>query len=418
MNLVHSKDIYYIFRDVMKCLDPKVMNHGARTSYILYRMIQCMDGKKFEMYEIAEFAFIATLHDLGAYKTDYMKEQLGYETKDVMPHSIYGYLFLLYLTPFKDRAKALLYHHTDYTRVPKTGSSLDDIIHCLNVAEKMDLFSNILGGKFDYMMFQKQAGTKYSPKALDLLYQAEKKYKVFDKLSSGEYKNELTELYEYLIFTDEEKKELLMGLMYIVGLRSEYTMLDSVTAIHIAESLGDRLMLTDDEKDILFYATLLHDAGMCAISTDISEAPRKLTDEEMQTLRTHVEVSESILKGRIDEGVLEVIMAHHERGDGSGYPKHLKSDQMNRLMRILQVADTMTGLTNPRSYRTPKPKDVVISILKEEAEKGKLGKEVVRAAVTNYDEIMDGVKRKSEEMLSMYRKLQDNYETTYRQTKQ
>ena len=418
MNLVHSKDIYYIFRDVMKCLDPKVMNHGARTSYILYRMLQCMEGKKFEMYEIAEFAFLATLHDLGAYKTNPGADQLAYETKDFMPHSIYGYLFLLYLTPFKDRDKIILYHHTDYEKVPKQAYEFNDIIHCLNVAEKMDMYSNILGSKFDYMMFQKHAGTRYSDKALGLLYQAEKKYDIFSKLSSGEYKNELAELYEYLIFTDEEKKEFLVGLMYIVGFRSEYTMLDSVTAIQIAESLGDRLMISEDEKEILFYATLLHDAGMCAISKDISEAPRKLTDEEMQTLRTHVEVVESILKGRIDEGVLDTIMAHHERGDGSGYPKRLKSDQMNRLMRILQVADTMTGLTNPRSYRDPKPKEVVINILKEEAEKCKLGKEVVRAATTYYDEIMAGVKQKSDEMLSMYRKLQDSYEATYKQTNQ
>ena len=328
------------------------------------------------------------------------------------------YLFLLYLTPFKDRAKIVLYHHTDFTQVPKTNYEFDEIIHCLNVAEKMDLFSNILGGKFDYMMFQKQAGTKYSPKALDLLYQAEKKYDVFSKLSSGEYKRELAELYEYLIFTDEEKRDFLVGLMYIVGFRSEYTMLDSVTCVQVAQSLGERLMISDDEKEILFYATLLHDAGMCAISKDISEAPRKLTDEEMQTLRTHVEVAESILKGRIDEGVLEVILAHHERCDGSGYPKHLKSDQLNRLMRILQVADTITGLTNPRSYRDPKPANVVVSILKEEAEKGKLSKEVVRTAVNYYDDIMAGVKVKTDEMLAMYRKLQDNYEITYKQTKQ
>ena len=78
----------------------------------------------------------------------------------------------------------------------------------------------------------------------------------------------------------------------------------------------------------------------------------------------------------------------------------------------------MTGLTNPRSYRNPKPKDVVISILREEADKGRLGKEVVRAAVTYYDEIMAGVKQKSDEMLSMYRKLQDSYEATYKQTNQ
>ena len=417
MNLVHSKDIYYIFRDVMKCLDPKVMNHGSRTAYILYRMIQCMD-KKYEMYELAEFAFLATLHDIGAYKTDFMKEQLNYETKEVMPHSIYGYLFLLYLTPFKDRAKVILYHHTDFTKVPKADYEFNDIIHCLNVAEKMDLFSNILGGKFDYMMFQKQAGTKYSPKALELLYQAEKKYDVFSKLSSGEYKRELAELYEYLIFTDEEKRDFLIGLMAIAGFRSEYTMLDSVTCVQVAESLGERLMLTDQEKEILILATLLHDAGMCAISKDISEAPRKLTDEEMKTLRTHVQVTEDILKGRVDEGVLEVILAHHERCDGSGYPKHLKSEQLNRLMRILQVADTITGLTNPRSYRDPKPANVVINILREEGDKGKLAKEVVRTAITYYDEIMAGVKTKTDEMLAMYKKLQENYEVTYKQTKQ
>lgn len=415
MKLVHSKDIYYIVRDVLKCLDPKVMNHGARTSYILYRMLQCMD--KYEMYEIAEFGFIATLHDIGAYKTDYMQDQLKYETKDFMPHSVYGYLFLLYLTPFKDRAKILLYHHTDYNQMPEMNYEFLDVIHCLNVAEKMDIYSNILGAKFDYMMFQKQANIKYSAKALDLLYQAEKKYQIFEKLSSGEYKQELSELYEYLIFTNEEKRDLLVGLMYCVGFRSEYTMLDTVTCTHIAEQLGEKLVLSKHESELLFYATLLHDCGMCAVSRDISEAPRKLTDEEMDTLRTHVAVSEELLKGRLDKEVLDILLAHHERADGSGYPKHLKDGQMTRLQRILQVADTITGLTNPRSYRDPKPKDLVINILREEADKGRLSKEVVRIAITYYDPIMEGVRIKSESMLSMYHKLQDNYDITYKQIK-
>lgn len=416
MKQIHSKDIYYIVRDVMRCLDPKVMNHGVRTSYILYRMLQCSE-KEYEMYELAEFALLATLHDIGAFRTDNASDQLTYETRDFMPHSIYGYLFFLYLTPFKDRAKVILYHHTDYNQVPKSGFEYDDIIHCLNIAEKMDLYSNILGSKFDYLMFKKQAGTKYSPKALELLYQAEKKYNIFDKLSTGEYKQELSELFEYLIFTNEEKQDFLVGLMYIVGFRSEYTMLDTVTCVQVAKSLGEKLVITTQEEELLHTAALLHDAGMCAISKDISEAPRKLTDEEMNTLRTHVEVVESILQGRVEDDVLEIITAHHERGDGSGYPKHLKDHQMNRLMRILQVADTITGLTAPRSYRNPKPKDVVISILKEEADKGKLSKEVVRTAVTYYDQIMEVVKEKSDEMLAMYHKLQDNYEITYKKIK-
>jgi len=415
MKLLHSKDIYYIVRDVFKCLDPKVMNHGTRTSYILYKMLQVMD--KYEMYEVAEFAFIATMHDIGAFCTNYMQDQLQYETKEYMPHSIYGYLFLLYLTPFKDRAKILLYHHTDYNQLPKKDYEFNDIIDCLNVAEKMDLYSNILGSNFDYQMLQKQSGIKYSPKALELLYQAEKKYSLFSKLSSGEYKKELDELYEYLIFTNEEKKEMLLGLMYCVGFRSEYTMFDTVTCSHIASSIGEKLAISKDEEDDLFYAALFHDAGMCAISREIVEAPRKLSDEEMATLRKHVEIGEEILKGRLDDSVLEIIMAHHERGDGSGYPNKLKDYQMNVLQRILQVADTITGLTSPRSYREPKPKELVLNILREEAEKGRLNKEIVRVAVTYYDSIMEGVKAKSDEMLTMYRKLQSNYENTYKQMK-
>lgn len=415
MQVVHSKDIYYIIRDVLKCLDPRIMNHGTRTSYILYRMLQRMN--KYEMYEIAEFAFIATLHDIGAYRTDYMGDALKYETTDYKPHSIYGYLFLLYLTPFKDRAKIILYHHTDYNQIPKSDYEYNDIIHCLNVAEKIDMYSNILGDRFDPRMFQKGAGTKNSSKALLLFFEANKEHDILKKLSNGEYIKELNELYEYLIFTDQEKHDFLQGLMYCVGFRSEYTRLDMVTSVHIAEQIGEKLMLSDEEMETLFFATLLHDCGMCAISREISEAPRRLTDEEMGMLRTHVGVAEDILKDRINQNVLDVILAHHERCDGSGYPLHLKDSQMSRLQKILQVADTVTGLTTPRSYRTPKTKEEVIAILKEETEKGKFSKEVVRTFIYYYDPIMEGVRLKSVEMLSTYKKLEENYEITYRQVK-
>ncbi len=412
MNLVHSKDIFAITRDVLKLLDPRVINHGIRTSYILYKMLQC-DGK-YEMFELAEFAYIATIHDIGSFKTDYMKDALSYETKDSMPHSIYGYLFLLYLTPFKDRAKILLYHHTDYNQLPDKNYEFVDVINCLRVAEQMDIYSNILGEKFDYMMFQKQAGGKLSGRALELLYQAEKKFDIFRKLSTGEYKQELNELFDYLVLTNEEKKDCIVGLMYCVSFRSEFTMLDMVTCTNICMQIGEKLLLEPQDMELLYYASVLHDAGMCAISKEISEAPRKLTDEEMGMLRTHVDTIEDILRGRFDQQVVDIAIAHHERGDGNGYPKHLKEHQMSRLMRILQVADTVTGLTNPRSYRDPKPKNVVVDILEDEASKGRLSKEVVRMFAKYYDPMMESVHVKNEETLSTYNKLKENYQATLR----
>ncbi|MBO7599542.1 MAG: HD domain-containing protein [Lachnospiraceae bacterium] len=413
MELIHSKDIYYVIRDVLKLLDPKIMNHGERTAYILYKMLSLESN--LEMYQIAELALIATLHDIGAYKTDYQKDRLAYESKDCIPHSIYGYLFLLYLTPFKDRAKIVLYHHTDYNRLPRMDYEYLDIIHYLNVAEKMDIYSSIMGSKFDHMMFNKQAGSKYSPKALELLYQAEKRYGIFAKLSSGEYEKELSELYDYLIFTDDEKRDCLMGLISCVSFRSEYTMADMVTCTHICESIGEKLLLSDKQQEMLNYAAMLHDAGMCAIPRDIIEAPRSLTEEEMDFLRTHIDVINRILKGKLDQDCLDIIMTHHERGDGSGYPRELTQGKMNLLEQILQVADTVTGLTNPRSYREPKSKEEVIDILTTDAEMCKYSKEVVKIFVKFYDKIMDGVKLKSEEKLSTYRRMVENYEVTYRQ---
>ena len=166
---------------------------------------------------------------------------------------------------------------------------------------------------------------------------------------------------------------------------------------------------------MLNYAAMLHDAGMCAIPRDIIEAPRSLTEEEMDFLRTHIDVINRILKGKLDQDCLDIIMTHHERGDGSGYPRELTQGKMNLLEQILQVEDTVTGLTNPRSYREPKSKEEVIDILTTDAEMCKYSKEVVKIFVKFYDKIMDGVKLKSEEKLSTYRRMVENYEVTYRQ---
>ena len=80
-------------------------------------------------------------------------------------------------------------------------------------------------------------------------------------------------------------------------------------------------------------------------------------------------------------------------------------------------ADMVTALISKRSYREPKTKDEVIAILREDADAGKLSKEIVRTVITYYDKIMEGVNTKKDETLAMYRKLVLNYDITYKQTK-
>ena len=88
MDYISSKNIFFLIRDTLRLIDGRVMEHGSRTAYIVYKMLQCKGG--LEDYEMADIAMLVTLHDIGVYKTDNPGDVLRYEGRDYMPHSIYG----------------------------------------------------------------------------------------------------------------------------------------------------------------------------------------------------------------------------------------------------------------------------------------------------------------------------------------
>lgn len=64
MEYIHSKDIFLLMRDTLKLVDRRAMDHGSRVAYYLYKMLECKGG--YEKYELADFAFMASMHDIGA----------------------------------------------------------------------------------------------------------------------------------------------------------------------------------------------------------------------------------------------------------------------------------------------------------------------------------------------------------------
>ncbi len=109
------------------------------------------------------------------------------------------------------------------------------------------------------------------------------------------------------------------------------------------------------------------------------------------------------------EDVLSIVLGHHERDDGGGYPKKLKANQMSQEQKVLQIADTVTGMINKRNYRKPLDKDLVIVVLSEEAAKNRLDKQIVNTFVNFYDNIMMSVEKESAEVLRMYQMLNSQY---------
>ncbi len=410
MEYIKSKDIFLLMRDTLKLIHPRLMEHGSRVAYMVYKMLE--DQNIFEEFELADIVMVTTLHDIGAYKTEFgnLNDMLRFESRDSVAHTIYGYLFFKFLSPVEDLAKIIMYHHMDYDQLLKVDYQYKDIAAYINIAEKMDIYSRALGQKFDMHMFEKQAGTKLSAEGLELFYKTADKYNIFMKLESGEYKQELEYIADFMIFSNEDKKKFLEMLMYCTGFCSEYIVVDTITTICVCEEIANRMLLKEEEKELLYYGALIHDLGMLVIPREIVEAPRALKPEEMKLVRTHVMAVEKYQRRRMKDDVLEIAFAHHERADGSGYPRKLKDFQMNHMQKILQVADTVNGLTSKRSYREPLQKEKVIAILEEEAAKNRLNKQVVNTFVRYYDSIMERAKSEAAEIMKMYQTLNSQYD--------
>lgn len=410
MEYIRSKDIFLLMRDIMKLINPVLMEHGSRVAYIVYKMLQ--EEGKYEEFELADIVMVATMHDIGAYKTEKARisDMLQYETRDNMAHSIYGYLFFKYLSPLPELAKIIMYHHRDYDKLKDSEYEYKEVAAYVNIAEKIDIYSQTMGTQFNPRMFQKQAGTKLSAAGLDRFYQCDDKYGILDKIKSGEFKQELDEIVDYMIFSNEDKKRFLEMVMYCLGFDREAMVIDTITAICICDEICQMMFLPEQEREILYYATLIHDIGMLAIPKEIVCAPRKFKKEEIKVVRTHIELAEKQLGQKMKSEVLDVALAHHERGDGSGYPNHLKDGQISLHQGILQMVDVVSALVSKRSWRDAMPKERVIGLLNEDAAKKRLKQQIVTMFVNSYDEIMEHVKKETAGILKMYQTLNLQYQ--------
>lgn len=408
MEYIHSKDIFLLMQDTLKLVDDHAIEHGSRVAYYLYKMLEYKGG--YEKYELADIVFLASLHDIGAYRTESPQEWFKYECRETMAHATYGYLYFRYLSPLSEYASVILHHHKDNTQLQKLEFEHKDIAACLCLAERVDVLSESMGDKFSINTLDFQAGTAVGKAELDLFKKTVEKYDVLNKVKKDTFREELDDIISYMIFSNEDKKKALQMLMFCQGLKSEASVVNTVTCLCIAEILGQKMSLSPLEQEQLYYGALLHDIGMLAMPKEILNAPRALTKEEYLQIQKHVYLAENVLKDRMAQEVIEVIATHHERGDGSGYPRRLRETQMNRLQQIVQLADTITALTYNRVHRPALPEKDILALLSKEAAAGRYNKAVTKVYLENRGEITQYVKERTGETLSIYQKLNRQYE--------
>ncbi len=170
----------------------------------------------------------------------------------------------------------------------------------------------------------------------------------------------------------KELREALKGTIQALALavenRDPYTAGHQRNVADLSGAIATEMGLGMDRIEGLRMAGLIHDIGKISIPAEILSMPRKLTEIEYNLLKTHVESGYSILKDiKFPWPIARMVLEHHERLDGSGYPNGIKGDDMLAESRILAVADVIEATASYRPYRPAQGIDFAL----QEIAKGK-----------------------------------------------
>jgi len=170
----------------------------------------------------------------------------------------------------------------------------------------------------------------------------------------------------------ESQKEMVYRLGEVVESRSNETGNHVKRMAHYSELLALLVGLDTTEAELIKTASPMHDIGKIAIPDAILTKPGKLTPEEWKIVKTHPERGYEILEhsSLIVMSISAIIaLTHHERWDGSGYPKGLKGTDIHLYGRITAIADVFDALGSERCYKKAWPLDKIISLFKRETGK-------------------------------------------------
>jgi PAS domain S-box-containing protein len=177
---------------------------------------------------------------------------------------------------------------------------------------------------------------------------------------------------ESLKQTLEKLRKSLAGTIQAMSLtvetRDPYTAGHQRRVSNLACAIAQEMGLSNDTIDNIRMAGIIHDIGKISVPAEILAKPTKLTDIEMGLIKVHSQAGYDILKDvELPYPIAEMVLQHHERLNGSGYPQGLKGDQILLETKILSVADVTEAIATHRPYRPALGIDAAI----EEIEKNK-----------------------------------------------
>ncbi|RQW64933.1 HD-GYP domain-containing protein [Vibrio viridaestus] len=393
---------FFIIANALDCIGVDDENHGHRVGFIAYHLAKKLQWDEFE----CQFAFyMGLIHDCGVKEKRNLHRLLeSMAPNDVEQHCVRAYKLLTQCSPLSSFASPIRYHHTPWNELEKLSLPdaekrlaalifLCDRIDYLRTVFEHDEFGNLekLSRQKIINEISKYRGSLFKPEFVDEVEPILRADYVWFSLSSEHIELFSRQLPDCGInsssFSLNDVVSIAQFLASIVDAKSEFTYLHSVKVAELAVFLSDKLGASLELQKALYLAGLTHDLGKLHTPDAILHKRGSLTSSEYLCIQRHVVDSFYFMNGIFEHSIISQWAGnHHERLDGSGYPRGLTASELDTPSRIMAIADMFQALTQQRPYREQMDLKSALTTLRMEVEKGKLDPTVFKILEENAEE--------------------------------
>jgi HD-GYP domain-containing protein (c-di-GMP phosphodiesterase class II) len=395
---VNLHEAVYSLSDALDLVGVTHIHHGKRVAYMATECGKQLGWKGARLDELFQAAI---LHDSGVSRTRVHARLTQLAWEDEADHCRLGAELLAGSPLLKHLSDTVLHHHTHWS-VLKDLELPPEVklrANCIYMVDRVDVLAlgyqidgeDILLGKDEirHKIFERRDDW-FCPELVDAFMEISNSEAFWFTLESDHVNGYLATWLSH--FPDQtmeyhELRSLVHVFSCIVDAKSPYTKQHSDGVASLARYLGSHFQLPQETCEMLELVGLLHDIGKLRVPDQLLEKPAALDEEEKIVMRRHSFDTYSILKNiRGLERVSLWALQHHERMDGTGYPFQSKGTDLSFEARIVAVADVFQALAQDRPYRCALEQDVILTILKQQADSGKLDGRVVAAVERNLRE--------------------------------
>ena len=394
---INLHEAIYSLSDALDLVGVTHIHHGKRVAFIATEIAKRANWAPQQLDSLFQAAI---LHDCGVSKTLIHAQVAQFEWEMEQEHCVLGAELLESCELLKPLAGLVRFHHTHWDELQDVTLTPEEKLaaNCIYLADRIDISCLTASGTCDNLLLtkndvcrriQEKRSTWFEPTLVDCFMEVASSEAFWFALE-GEHVNGYIAQWMFdsraVDICFKELRDLVRVFSRIVDAKSVFTREHSEGVASLSSYLGHLLGLGERTCEMLELAGLLHDLGKLRVPDELLEKNGKLTPLEYATVQRHSFDTYNIL--RKIHGFEDISLwagQHHERMDGSGYPYHRSGNEISLESRIVAASDVFQALAQTRPYRGPLPPAVVLDMMKEQVQIGKLDPVVVDTIAQNLE---------------------------------